>query len=79
VHRTFVGAILLWLAVLCGGLVLGAASWYLIERPLQRVLRAREQREHRARAAGHTPEMDGGVQSRKDGLNPAGVAVDHLA
>lgn len=37
----------LWLAGVGGALVLGAASWYLVERPVQRVLRRREQREDR--------------------------------
>jgi peptidoglycan/LPS O-acetylase OafA/YrhL len=56
-----------------------AASWYLIERPVQRVLRARERRSPVPSRVGHTPESEGVVQSVADGLNPAGVAVDHLA
>jgi peptidoglycan/LPS O-acetylase OafA/YrhL len=74
--RTLAAAILLWLAVLVGAVVLGAASWYLVERPLQRALRARE---NKPRGGGRAPEIDGGVQSLAEGLNPSGVAVDHLA
>jgi peptidoglycan/LPS O-acetylase OafA/YrhL len=77
--RSISGAIMLWLAVLGGALVLGGASWYLIERPLQRALRARERREQQPRESGREPGVDAGVQSFPDGLNPSGVAVDHLA
>ena len=59
--RTLSGAILLWLATLAGALVLGAASWYGVERPLQRALRARERRPDEAR--GRTPDVDAGVHS----------------
>lgn len=52
---------------------------YLVERPLQRALRARERRENGVRVSGRTPEIEAGVQSCVDGLNPTGVAVDHLA
>jgi peptidoglycan/LPS O-acetylase OafA/YrhL len=74
--RTLAGAIVLWLAVLAGAVLLGAASWYLVERPLQRALRARE---NRAGGGGRTPDLDAGVQSVRERLNSAGVAVDHLA
>jgi peptidoglycan/LPS O-acetylase OafA/YrhL len=74
--RGLPGTLLIWLAVLGGTIALGAASWYLVERPLQRALRARE---NRATGGGRPPEIDRGVQSLTDGLNPSGVAVDHLA
>jgi peptidoglycan/LPS O-acetylase OafA/YrhL len=78
-RRGLPGAILLWLAALGGALALGAASWYLIERPLQRALRARERRSDGAGSGGQTRNVDAGVQSVAEGLNPSGVAVDHLA
>jgi peptidoglycan/LPS O-acetylase OafA/YrhL len=78
-ERTPAGAGLLWLAVLGGAIVLGAASWYLIERPSQRVLRAYERRARRGSGPGRSPQTAVGVQSVTDGLNSAGVAVDHLA
>ncbi len=74
--RGLPGTMLIWLAVLGGTIAIGAASWYLLERPLQRALRAGK---NRARADGRTPEIDGGVQTLTDRLNPSGVAVDHLA
>lgn len=77
--RTLLGVLLLWLAVLGGAIVLGAASWYLAERPLQRVLKARERRDKPASTPKRMPGLDAGVQPVADGLNPAGVAVDHLA
>jgi peptidoglycan/LPS O-acetylase OafA/YrhL len=79
-RRGLPSAILLWLAALGGALALGAASWYLIERPLQRALKARdERRSDGARSGGQTRNLDAGVQSVAEGLNPSGVAVDHLA
>jgi peptidoglycan/LPS O-acetylase OafA/YrhL len=42
VPRTLPSAILLWLIVLGGAIVLGAASFYLVERPAQRWLRLRQ-------------------------------------
>ena len=77
--RTVPDAIVLWLAVLGGAIVLGAASWYLVERPLQRTLKARERRNQRKITTRQVPAMDAGVHSIADGLNPAGVPVDHLA
>jgi peptidoglycan/LPS O-acetylase OafA/YrhL len=74
--RTLAGAILLWSAVLAGAVLLGAASWYLVERPLQRAVRARE---NTSRGGGHTPDLDAGVHSVTERLNSPGVAVDHLA
>jgi peptidoglycan/LPS O-acetylase OafA/YrhL len=74
--RGLPGTLLIWLAVLSGTIALGAASWYLVERPLQRALRASE---NRARGGGRTPEIDRGVQSLTDRLNPSGVSADHLA
>jgi peptidoglycan/LPS O-acetylase OafA/YrhL len=75
-HRDLPSTVLIWLAVLVGTIGLAAASWYLVEHPLQRALRARE---NRARGGGRTPEMDAGVHSVTAGLNSPGVAVDHLA
>jgi peptidoglycan/LPS O-acetylase OafA/YrhL len=71
------GAVMLtWLAVGAASLACGAASWYLVERPLQRAFKRREKR---TSTLGRTSEIDVGVQSVADALNPTGVAVDHLA
>ncbi|MGN6871166.1 MAG: acyltransferase family protein [Solirubrobacteraceae bacterium] len=72
-------AALMWLAVAPGAVMFGAASWYLVERPLQRLFAARERRRTRSRMPGRMAEMDAPVQSTLDPLNSAGVAVDHLA
>jgi peptidoglycan/LPS O-acetylase OafA/YrhL len=77
--RPLSSTVMIWLAVLGGTVALAAASWYLLERPLQRALRARERSEERARAVGHTPELAAVVQSSKAPLNSSGVPVDHLA
>jgi peptidoglycan/LPS O-acetylase OafA/YrhL len=77
--RTLFDALLLWLFALAAALLLGAASWYLVERPLQRGLRGYERRLDRARRHGRTPDLDEGVQLVTDRLNPTGVAADHLA
>jgi peptidoglycan/LPS O-acetylase OafA/YrhL len=77
--RTLSSAVVLWMAVLDGTLVLAAASWYLVERPSQRLLRAYERRAQRGGGPGRSPETAVGVQTVADGLNPSGVAVDHLA
>lgn len=74
--RTLLSTSLVWLAVLGGTIGLGAVSWYVVERPLQRALRAGE---NRARGDGRAPEIKAGVQSLTDRLNPSGVAADHLA
>lgn len=71
--------LLTWFAVAAGGLALGAASWYLVERPSQRALRARQPGVKRATRDGRGAAIDEGVQSFADGLNPTGVPVDHLA
>lgn len=76
--RTFIGVLLLWLAVLGGAIVLGAASWYLVERPVQHALR-RANGARGARARGRMTEVDVSVQSTLDPLNSSGVPVDHLA
>ena len=74
------GAVLLmWLAVTAGALVLGAASWYLVERPAQRFLRPTRPGQDTLRLPGHMPEIGAPVQSTIDPLNSAPVAVDHLA
>jgi peptidoglycan/LPS O-acetylase OafA/YrhL len=70
--------ILTWLAVGAGAVTLGAASWYLVERPLQRAFKARESPDDCASARRRRPGMDAGVQSVANGLNPTGVPVDHL-
>jgi peptidoglycan/LPS O-acetylase OafA/YrhL len=81
-HRASSGmadALLRWIVVLAGSLLLAAASWYLAERPLQRALRARERRSDAVRRSGRGPNLDAGVQLTTDRLNPPGVAADHLA
>lgn len=70
---------LVWLAVTAAAVLLGAASWYLLERPSQRLVRARGRGPRRVRASGHTTDVDMCVQRTVDPLNSAGVAVDHLA
>lgn len=77
--RNLPGAIVLWLAVVGGALALGAASWYLVERPVQRVFGSRKGRRDPRNAPGRVSEIDTGVHSTLDPLNSAGVAVDHLA
>ena len=77
--RALPGAVLLWLVALVGALALGAASWYLVERPLQRALRAKERRSAGPGTFGRRRDADAGVQSVADGLNPAGVTADHMA
>jgi peptidoglycan/LPS O-acetylase OafA/YrhL len=66
----------IWLVVLGATIGLAAASWYLVEQPLQRAVRARENGAH---GAGHAPDLDAGVHSVAGRLNSSGVAVDHLA
>jgi peptidoglycan/LPS O-acetylase OafA/YrhL len=82
---------LVWLAVLAAAIVLGAASFYLVEQPSRRLLRRHERREldresvrRRAVLASVQPPGrpgldDQAVQARLDGLNSSGVAADHLA
>ena len=67
---------LVWAGVMAGALVLGAASFYLVEQPARRLLRRREQR---VSMPGRPGQTDATVQPRLDSLNSAGVAVDHLA
>jgi peptidoglycan/LPS O-acetylase OafA/YrhL len=71
--------VVLWVAVLVGGVLLGAASWYLIERPVQRRFASRTDGRHRHNARGRVSDVDTGVHSTLDPLNSSGVAVDHLA
>jgi peptidoglycan/LPS O-acetylase OafA/YrhL len=71
--------LLMWFVVLAGGVALGAASWYLVERPLQRLLGPRRKAIHTPVPAGQGLEIDAAVQSWADPLNPQGVAADHLA
>ena len=63
---------LVWLAVVSAAIVLGAASYYLVERPARRLVRRRE-------SDGRPRRTDETVQPRLDSLNSAGVAADHLA
>ena len=60
-------------------LACGAASWYLVERPLQRLFASHRRGQEGRRTRGRMAEMDAGVQSTLDPLNSPGVAVDHLA
>ncbi len=73
------GAVLTWALVVLGAVACGAASWYLIERPLQRLFASRGRRRGGLRMPGRMAEMDGAVHSTIDPLNSAGVSVDHLA
>ena len=82
---------LVWLAVVAAAIVLGAASYYLVERPARRLLKRQERRERDRASARREPSVeavqlpgrpgldDQAVQARLDGLNSSGVAVDHLA
>ncbi|HYB28708.1 MAG TPA: acyltransferase [Solirubrobacteraceae bacterium] len=70
---------LAWLLVLAGGILMGAASWYLVERPFQRVFGRRHRTAKGAGATEQSAEIDAAVQAYVDPLNPTGVAVDHLA
>ena len=93
-HPTSASALslgLVWLAVVAAAIVLGAASFYLVERPAQRLLRRRGRRELDRASARLRPVLasvqlpgrpgldDQAVQARLDGLNSSGVAADHLA
>jgi peptidoglycan/LPS O-acetylase OafA/YrhL len=82
---------LVWLVVIAAASLLGAASFYLVERPAQRLLRRRERHEldadssprptvlGRVQLPGHPGLDDQAVQARLNALNSAGVAADHLA
>lgn len=72
-------AALTWLAVTAASLLLGAASWYLIERPAQRFSASRSRARKGQEAPGRVCDTDSGVHSTLDPLNSSGVAVDHLA
>lgn len=72
-------AALTWLVVVAGAVACGAASFYLVERPLQRLFASRARGRGTRRRPGRMAEMDAPVQSTLDPLNSAGVAVDHLA
>lgn len=63
---------LVWLAVVSAAVILGAASYYLVEQPARRLLRRRE-------SDGRPRRNDETVQPGLDSLNSAGVAADHLA
>ena len=82
---------LVWAGVTVGALVLGAASFYLVEQPARRLLRRHEQRKLDTASTSRRPHVadvqrpgrpgldDQAVQAGLDGLNSPGVAVDHLA
>jgi len=72
-------AALTWVLVVAGAVACGAASWYLVERPMQRFLGSRRGEKRTRRTSGRMAELDAVVQSTVDPLNPTGVAVDHLA
>lgn len=72
-------AALAWLVVVAGAVACGAASFYLVERPVQRFFVSRKGGAPARRRPGRMAEMDAPVQSTLDPLNSAGVAVDHLA
>ncbi|HET6870717.1 MAG TPA: acyltransferase family protein [Solirubrobacteraceae bacterium] len=72
-------AALTWVLVVAGAVACGAASWYLVERPVQRFLGSRRGEKPTRRTPGRMAELDAVVQSTLDPLNPTGVAVDHLA
>ena len=69
---TIASLALVWFAVVAAAVALGAASYYLVERPARGLLR-RHERPGRPGRDGET------VQPSLDSLNSAGVAVDHLA
>ena len=83
--------VLVWLAAVAAAVLLGAASFYLIEHPAQSLLRRHERRELDRASARLRPVLasvqlpgrpgldDQAVQARLDGLNSSGVAADHLA
>jgi peptidoglycan/LPS O-acetylase OafA/YrhL len=73
---TVVTVALVWTGVTAGALVLGAASFYLVERPARGLLRRLQSR---SRMPGRPGQNDETVQPRLDSLNSAGVTVDHLA
>ncbi len=52
-----------WTLVIAGGIGAGAASWYLIERPFQRVFGRHQSSAKAGSAAGHPAEIDGTVQA----------------
>ena len=54
---------LTWLLVLVGGTLLGAASWYLVERPFQGVFGPRRSAPRSVGPTGHSAEIDAAVQA----------------
>ena len=70
---------LTWLAVVAAAVALGAASWYLVERPVQRIFGAQRRRADGRDTPGRVSDRGDGVHSTLDPLNSSGVAVDHLA
>jgi peptidoglycan/LPS O-acetylase OafA/YrhL len=70
---------LTWLAVVVAAVAVGAASWYLIERPVQRLFASRTGGRRLRNPRGRVSDIDAGVHSTLDPLNSSGVAVDHLA
>ncbi len=70
---------LMLLLVVAGAVACGAVSWYVVERPLQRLSGSQRRSRTGDRSPGRMAEIDGAVQSTLDPLNSRGVAVDHLA
>src|SRR6185437_10925241 len=56
-------AALTWLVVVAGAVACGAASWYLVEQPMQRFLGSRRSEMRSSRGRGRMAEMDAPVQS----------------
>lgn len=54
---------LTWLCALAGGTLMGAASWYLVERTFQRVFGPRSSATNPLGAGGRSTEIDGAVQA----------------
>jgi peptidoglycan/LPS O-acetylase OafA/YrhL len=54
---------LTWATVTVGAVIMGAASWYLVERPFQRVLGPRSTGANASAARGRPAEVDVAVQS----------------
>jgi peptidoglycan/LPS O-acetylase OafA/YrhL len=73
---TIAGLGIVWVVVVAGALALGAASFYLVERPARRLSEGRPERSPMPGRPVRTAES---VQPRLDSLNSAGVTADHLA
>jgi peptidoglycan/LPS O-acetylase OafA/YrhL len=78
-HGSLDDGALMWLVVVAGAVACGAASWYLVERPMQRFFGSWKGGKQPRQTPGRMAELDAPVQSTLDPLNSPGVAVDHLA